>query len=100
LASTREMDGGLTCSAAALGDTGGARLGVVEGGRKGRGAGPVEGQGLGRSMPIWLEARSSGQIWKKKENQFEIDFELSTALKNHTRRIWGNLDMGIFPKIS
>jgi hypothetical protein len=51
-------------------------------------------------MPIWLEARSSGQIWKKKENQFEIDFELSTALKNHTRRIWGNLDMGIFPKIS
>jgi hypothetical protein len=42
LASTREMDGGLTCSAAALGDTGGARLGVVDGERKGRG-------GLGQS---------------------------------------------------
>jgi hypothetical protein len=82
------------------GGGGGTRLGVAERGRKGRWAGPAEGQSPGRIRPVGLEARSSSQIWKKKENQFKIDFELSKALENHTRRIWGNLDMGIFPKIS
>jgi hypothetical protein len=96
----REVDSGPAHGAAAFGGGGGAQLGVVEGGIEGRWARPVGGQGPWRSRPVGQEARSSGRIWKKMENQFKIDFELSKAIENHTRRIWGNLDMGIFPKIS
>jgi hypothetical protein len=84
---TREVDGGSVSGAVAHGGGGRARPGMAEGGRKGRWAGPAGGQGLGRSGLIGLEARSSGQIRKKKENQFENDFELSKALENHKRRI-------------
>jgi hypothetical protein len=41
---------------------------------------------LGWKQGVW------GEFRKRRKNQFEMDFELSKALENHIRRIWGKFE--------